>query len=88
MIEEQKCDECKYEYLSKEENPCNICRWKTKDIGLDFYVKLSYFEPKEKENSSNCTISVKECNKAFKNEDYGYEEISNDEIDMVNHPQH
>ena len=40
------------------------------------------------EHSSNCTISVKECNKAFKNEDYGYEEISNDEIDMVNHPAH
>ena len=79
MNEEQKCDECKYEYLSKEENPCNICRWKTKEIGLDFYVKLSYFEPKEKEHSSNCTIS----DKKFKNKDYGF-----DEIDMVNHPQH
>lgn len=44
------------------------------------------FKPKEKGHSSNCTISVKECNKAFKNEDYGFEEISNDEIDMINHP--
>lgn len=39
-------------------------------------------------HSSNCTTSCKEPNKSFKNEDYGYEEISNDEIDMVNHPQH
>ena len=88
MVNEQKCDECKYEYLSKEEHPCSVCRWEAKDRGLDFYGKLSYFEPKEKKNSSNFTISAKECNKAFKNEDYGYEEISNDEIDMVNHPQH
>lgn len=40
------------------------------------------------EHSSNCTTSCKEPNKSFKNEDYGYEEISNDEIDMVNHPPH
>lgn len=79
MNEEQKCDECKYKYLSKEENPCNICRWRDKERGLDFYGKLSYFEPKEKKNSSNCTISDRE----FKNKDYGF-----DEIDMVNHPQH
>lgn len=43
-----KCNKCKYEYLSKEENPCNICRWEAKERGLDFYGKLSYFEPKEK----------------------------------------
>ena len=41
------------------------------------------FKPKEKKHSSNCTISVKECNKAFKNKDYGF-----DEIDIVNHPPH
>lgn len=79
MNKEHKCDECKYKYLSKEENPCNICRWEAKERGLDFYGKLSYFEPKEKEHSSNCTISDRE----FKNKDYGF-----DEIDIVNHPPH
>ena len=74
-----KCDECKYEYLSKEEHPCNVCRWKVKERGSAFYGKLSYFEPKEKKHSSNCTIQdIK-----FKNKDYGF-----DEIDMVNHPPH
>ena len=62
MNEENKCDECLYEYLSKEEDPCNVCRWKVKDRCLAFYGKLSYFEPKEEKND--------------------------DEIDMVNHPQH
>lgn len=79
MNEEHKCDECKYEYLSKEEHPCSVCRWEAKERGLDFYGKLSYFEPKEKKHSSNCTIQ----NRKFKNKDYGF-----DEIDMVNHPQH
>lgn len=74
-----KCDECKYEYLSKEEHPCIVCRWKVKERGLAFYGKLSYFEPKEKKHSSNCAIS----DRKFKNKDYGF-----DEIDMVNHPQH
>lgn len=79
MNKEHKCDECKYEYLSKEEHPCSVCRWIFKDRGLAFYGKLSYFEPKEKKHSSDCTISDRE----FKNKDYGF-----DEIDMVNHPQH
>jgi hypothetical protein len=83
-----KCDECLYEYLSECEHPCNVCRWKVKERGLAFFGKLSYFEPKEKEHSSNCTISCKEGNKDFANEDYGFKEISKDEVDMVNHPQH
>lgn len=62
MNKEHKCDECKYEYLSKEEHPCIVCRWKVKDGGLAFFGKLSYFEPKEEKND--------------------------DEINMVNHPQH
>lgn len=81
-----KCNKCKYEYLSKEEDPCNVCRWKIKERGLAFFGKLSYFEPKDE--SANCIISCKECNKDFTNEDYGFKEISKDEIDMVNHPQH
>lgn len=40
------------------------------------------------EHSSNCTTSCKEPNKSFKNEDYGFEKNSNNEIDMVNHPAH
>lgn len=70
-----KCNKCKYEHDSSIDEPCVSCSKST-----------NHFEPKE--HSSNCTISVKECDKAFKNEDYGYEEISNDEIDMINHPQH
>ena len=81
-----KCTECKYEHLSKSEHPCSVCRWKVKEGGLAFFGKLSYFEPKDE--SANCIISCKECNKDFTNEDYGFKEISKDEIDMVNHPQH
>lgn len=133
-----KCSECKHEHLSKSEHPCSVCRWKVKERGLAFFGKLSYFEPKEeqstteyngcndcyyewlgesdapcceckycfepgtmarlkakdcfkpkeKEHSSNCTTSCKEPNKSFKNEDYGFEKNSNDEMDMVNHPPH
>lgn len=50
--------------------------------------KCKYEYLSKEEHSSNCTTSCKEPNKSFKNEDYGYEEISNDEIDMVNHPSH
>lgn len=42
-----KCDECKYEHLSKSEHPCSVCRWKIKERGLAFFGKLSYFEHKE-----------------------------------------
>lgn len=88
MNDNHKCDECLYEYLSECEHPCNVCRWKVKERGLAFFGKLSYFKPKEKEHSSNCTISCKKGNKDFANEDYGFKEISKDEVDMVNHPQH
>lgn len=74
-----KCNKCKYEYLSKEEHPCSVCRWRFNDRKLVVLGKINYFEPKEKEHSSNCTIS----DRKFKNKDYGF-----DEIDMVNHPQH
>lgn len=72
-VKMSKCTECKYEHDSAIDEPCVSCSKST-----------NHFEPKK--HSSNCTISVKECNKAFKNEDYGYEEILNDEIDMANHP--
>lgn len=80
MNKEHKCDECKYEYLSKEEHPCSVCRWRFKDRKLVVLGNINYFEPKEeKEHSSNCKIS----DRKFKNKDYGF-----DEIDMVNHPPH
>lgn len=44
---EEKCNKCKYEYLSECEHPCIVCRWKVKERGLAFFGKLSYFEPKE-----------------------------------------
>lgn len=83
-----KCNRCKYEYLSKLDDPCCDCKYRFDQGTMAFLKAKDCFKSKEKKHSSNCTISAKECNKAFKNEDYGYEEISNDEIDMVNHPQH
>lgn len=83
-----KCNKCKYEYSSKLDDPCCDCKYRFDQGTMARLKAKDCFKPKEKKRSSNCTISAKECNKAFKNEDYGYEEISNDEIDMVNHPPH
>lgn len=131
-----KCTECKYEYLSKCEEPCKYCRERFGECTPGYSMHGDKFEPKEeqstiehdgcmgcvyedfeeleepcanckrtykhdtmaylkakdcyvrKDKSSNCTISCKECNKDFTNEDYGFKEISKDEVDMVNHPQH
>ena len=47
MNKEHKCDECKYEYLSKEEHPCSVCRWRFKDRKLVVLGSINYFEPKE-----------------------------------------
>ena len=47
---EEKCNKCKYEYLSECEHPCNVCRWRVKERGLAFFGKLYYFEPKEEKN--------------------------------------
>lgn len=47
---EEKCNKCKYEYLSECEHPCIVCRWKVKERSLAFFGKLSYFEPKEEKN--------------------------------------
>jgi hypothetical protein len=44
-----KCNECKYEHLSKSEHPCSVCRWKAKERVLAFVGKLNYFEPKEEQ---------------------------------------
>lgn len=83
-----KCNKCKYEYSSKIDEPCKYCREKCGVVTLGYQMSEDKFVPKEKEHSSNCTISCKEGNKDFTNEDYGFKEISKDEVDMVNHPQH
>lgn len=131
-----KCNKCKYEYLSKIEEPCKYCRERFGECTPNYMMHEDKFEPKEeqstiehdgcmgcvyedfeeleepcvnckgaykhdtmaylkakdryvpKDESADCTISCKECNKDFTNEDYGFKEISKDEIDMVNHPQH
>lgn len=89
MLGESECKNCKYELLKVSEEPCASCRWSVSLVSEEYYKKNSCFEPKEeKEHSSNCTISSKECDKAVTNGNYGLKEISNDEIDMVNHPQH
>lgn len=53
-----KCSECKYEHLSKSEHPCSVCRWKVKERGLAFFGKLSYFESKEEQP----TTEYNRCN--------------------------
>jgi hypothetical protein len=83
-----KCNKCKYEYLSSIEEPCANCKGTCKRDTMAYLKAKDCFKPKEKEHSSNCTISCKEGNKDFTNEDYGFKEISKDEVDMVNHPQH
>lgn len=85
-IEHDGCKECVYEDFEEFEEPCINCK------GTYKHNTMAYLKAKDcyvhKDESSNCVISCKECNKDFTNEDYGFEEISNDEIDMVNHPQH
>lgn len=83
-----ECNKCKYEYLSSVEEPCANCKGTRKRDTMAYLKAKDCFKPKEKEHSSNCTISCKEGNKDFTNEDYGFKEISKDEVDMVNHPQH
>ena len=94
MNKEHKCDECKYEYLSKEEHPCSVCRWRFKDRKLVVLGKINYFEPKEEKGLNQCIRCKYErdsaidepcvsCSKAS-----NYEPKEHDEKDMVNHPPH
>lgn len=94
MNKEHKCDECKYEYLSKEEHPCSVCRWRFKERRLVVLGSLNYFEPKEEKGLNKCIRCKYErdsaidepcvsCSKAS-----NYEPKEHDEKDMVNHPQH
>lgn len=86
MIEHGECEGCVYEHTEKYREPCVRCRCCVEKGTLTYYGRINLYVPKDK--SSNCTISCKEGNKDFVNEDYGFKEISKDEVDMVNHPQH
>ena len=81
-----KCSKCKYEDLSGLKEPCCECKNNIDPSTLKWVKAKDCYVPKDE--SSNCTISCKECNKYFTYEDYGFKEISKDEVDMVNHPQH
>lgn len=74
-----KCNKCKYEYSSKLDDPCCDCKYRFDQGTMARLKAKDCFKPKEKEHSSNCTMS----DRKFKNKDYGF-----DEIDMVNYPPH
>ena len=86
MIVNNGCETCLYEHLSECEEPCAHCTFNFEPSSVRYNKAKNCYVPKNK--SANCTISCKEGNKNFSNEDYGFKEISKDEVDMVNHPQH
>lgn len=86
MIVNNGCETCLYEHLSECEEPCAHCTFNFEPSSVMYNKAKDCYVRKDK--SSNCTISCKKPNKSFKNEDYGFKEISKDEVDMVNHPQH
>lgn len=107
-----KCNKCKYEYLSKIEEPCKYCRERFGECTPNYMMHEDKFVPKEEQSTTEyngcndcyyewlgesdapcceckhrfepgtmARLKAKDC---FKPK----EEIANDEIDMVNHPQH
>lgn len=107
-----KCNRCKYEYLSKIEEPCKYCRERFGVCTPNYMMHEDKFESKEEQSTTEyngcndcyyewlgesdapcceckhrfepgtmARLKAKDC---FKPK----EEIANDEIDMVNHPQH
>lgn len=82
------CNDCYYEWLGESDAPCCECKHRFEPGTMARLKAKDCFKPKEKGHSSNCTISCKEGNKDYTNEDYGFKEISKDEVDMVNHPPH
>lgn len=83
------CNDCYYEWLGESDAPCCECKHRFESGTMARLKAKDYFKPKEEKwHSSNCTISSKECNKTVTNGNYGFEKNSNNEIDMVNHPQH
>lgn len=95
MNKEHKCDECKYEYLSKEEHPCSVCRWRFKGRKLVVLGNINYFEPKEEKGLNQCIRCKYEHDSAIDEPCVSCSTLTNhfepkehDEKDMVNHPQH
>lgn len=80
-IEHNGCMGCVYEDFEELEEPCVNCKGTYKHDTMAYLKAKDYFKPKK--YSSDCTISCKEPNDSFKNEDYEFKEI-----DMVNHPPH
>lgn len=76
-LTDEKCNDCKH--ADTNDTYCVNCTHRFEPGTMARLKAKDCFKSKEKEHSSNCTISVKEWNKAFKNEDYGFKEISNDE---------
>lgn len=81
VIEHDGCKGCVYEHFEDYEEPCLLCKCTFKQGTPGYREAKDYFKPKK--YSSDCTISCKEPNDSFKNEDYEFKEI-----DMVNHPPH
>lgn len=80
------CNDCYYEWLGESDAPCCECKHNFEPGTMERLKAKDCYVPKNK--SANCTISCKEGNENFSNEDYGFKEISKDEVDMVNHPHH
>lgn len=107
-----KCNKCKYEYLSKCEEPCKYCRERFGECTPNYMMHEDKFESKEEQSTTEyngcndcyyewlgesdapcceckhrfepgtmARLKAKDC---FKPK----EEKADDEIDMVNHPQH
>lgn len=107
-----KCNRCKYEYLSKCEEPCKYCRERFGECTPNYMMHEDKFESKEEQSTTEyngcndcyyewlgesdapcceckhrfepgtmARLKAKDC---FKPK----EEKADDEIDMVNHPQH
>lgn len=107
-----KCNRCKYEYLSKCEEPCKYCRERFGICTPNYMMHEDKFQPKEEQSTTEyngcndcyyerlgesdapcceckhrfepgtmARLKAKDC---FKPK----EEKADDEIDMVNHPQH
>lgn len=107
-----KCNKCKYEYLSKCEEPCKYCRERFGICNPGYLTHRDEFEPKEEQSTiehNGCMGCVYEdfeeleepcviCKGTYKHDTMAYlkakdcfepkEEKADDEIDMVNHPQH
>lgn len=45
-----KCNKCKYEYLSKCEEPCKYCRERMGEVSLAYQMHEDKFQPKEEQS--------------------------------------